>query len=72
MTDLDPNARLKHLLKSVLGVDVDAIARRILAGVAIERAVAARRFIAVWERAQKEEGHLVVLPARLRDMGRRG
>ncbi len=62
--------RLKHLLKSVIGVDVAGIALRTLAATAVQRATEAMRNSAEWEDYMDSEGALILLPRALRHVGR--
>jgi hypothetical protein len=61
---------MKYLLKSVLGVDVDAIAAKVLAVKSVERAVKAKQQTEEWERKKGAGGALVLLPGSLRKVGK--
>ncbi|MFQ5909556.1 MAG: hypothetical protein ACE5IJ_02410 [Thermoplasmata archaeon] len=50
--EMDRKERLKYLLKSVLGVDVDAIAARTIASLAIQRARQIPHLTKEWLRAK--------------------
>jgi len=67
----DENERLKYLFKAVLGVDVDAIVRQVVASVAVERAHQVRANSQEWERYMQAEGGVVFLPRHVIRMGTR-
>jgi ribosomal protein L12E/L44/L45/RPP1/RPP2 len=64
------NERLKYLFKSVLGVDVDAIVRQVVAKVAVERAHQVRENSEEWERYMQAEGGVVFLPRAVHRIGK--
>lgn len=50
--EMEKNERFKYLLKSVLGVDVDAIAARTIASLAVKRAKQIPYLTKEWLRAK--------------------
>jgi len=62
--------RLKYLFKAVLGVDVDAIVRQVVASVAVERARQVRKNSQEWEQYMRSEGGVVFLPRNVVEIGK--
>ncbi len=63
--------RLKYLMKQVLGVDVDAIARQVTASIAVERAKQVSDNSKEWSRYMEEKGGIVLLPRNVTDVGKK-
>lgn len=63
--------RTKYLLKEILGVDVDEIAKQVIATASVERARQVERNSTEWKRYMQEEGGIVLLPGNVTRLGKR-
>ena len=68
---MDESERLRYLFKAVLGVDVDEIARSVVAEVAVQRAREVRSHSREWEQYMGDEGGVVFLPRNVMRLGKR-
>lgn len=64
--------RLKYLFKEVLGVDVDEVVKQVVATIAVERAKQAQANSREWKRYMEAEGGIVILPANVTQLGKKG
>jgi len=64
-------ARTKYLLKEILGVDVDEIAKQVIATASVERARQVGKNSTEWKRYMQEEGGIVLLPGNVTRLGKR-
>ena len=63
--------RTKYLLKEILGVDVDEIAKQVIATASVERARQVSKNSTEWKRYMQEEGGIVLLPGNVTRLGKR-
>lgn len=63
--------RTKYLLKEVLGVDVDEIAKQVIATASVERARQVEQNSMEWKRYMQEEGGIFLLPGNVTRLGKR-
>ena len=63
--------RTKYLLKEILGVDVDEIAKQVIATASVERARQVEQNSAEWKRYMQREGGIVLLPGNVTRLGKR-
>ena len=63
--------RTKYLLKEVLGVDVDEIAKQVIATASVERARQVEQNSTEWKRYMQEEGGIFLLPGNVTRLGKR-
>lgn len=63
--------RTKYLLKEILGVDVDEIAKQVVATASVERAKQVERNSSEWKRYMQREGGIVLLPDNVTRLGKK-
>ncbi len=64
--------RTKYLLKEILGVDVDEIAKQVVATASVERAKQVEKNSSEWKRYMQEQGGIILLPDNVTRLGKRG